>query len=159
MKNYFEIFNLAESYNIDEKDLKSRYLELQKQTHPDKYINATPQEKRLSVQYAALLNTALKTLTSPVKRAAYLLELKGIDVDFEENTALSPEFLMEQMALREKAAASQDADEMHAEIENKKQTIIKDLEQLFEKNDTASLEKAKELTRQLKFFERLEESL
>ena len=44
--NYFELFDLPESFAIDLKLLRERMRELQKQCHPDRFINSTPQEKR-----------------------------------------------------------------------------------------------------------------
>ena len=47
------------------------------------------------------MNEAYRTLKSPVQRARHLLELHGVDVAFETNTAMPTEFLMQQMELRE----------------------------------------------------------
>ncbi|MFX7858475.1 Fe-S protein assembly co-chaperone HscB, partial [Acinetobacter baumannii] len=44
---------------------------------------------------------AYQTLRDPLKRATYLLHLRGIDVQAENNTAMPPAFLMQQMEWRE----------------------------------------------------------
>ena len=53
------------------------------------------------MQMTTQVNEAYRTLKSPVRRAKYLLELNGVDVGFETNTAMPKEFLIEQMELRE----------------------------------------------------------
>ena len=98
-QNYFEIFGLPIDYLIDLDLLADRFIELQKEVHPDRFAAGTEQEKRLSMQWATMLNTASTTLKSPLSRAIYLLELKGVAL--EQNPTLTPAFLMEQIELRE----------------------------------------------------------
>ena len=70
--------------------------------HPDRFAQAGDAERRASMQMTTRVNEAYRTLKSPVRRAQYLLELNGVDVGFETNTAMPREFLMEQMELRER---------------------------------------------------------
>ena len=49
-KNYFALFELPEHYDLDTADLAERYRELQRVVHPDRYANASEQERRLAVQ-------------------------------------------------------------------------------------------------------------
>lgn len=79
--------------------MAARFRELQKAVHPDRFSAGTDQEKRQSMQMATLVNEAYETLRSPLRRAIYLLELKGVTI--EHNPQLPPEFLMEQIELRE----------------------------------------------------------
>ena len=64
-KNYFELFGLPVGFEVDGTKLASRYRDLQRAVHPDRYTNATEQEKRLSMQVATRLNDALDTLKKP----------------------------------------------------------------------------------------------
>ena len=98
-KTYFEIFQLPASFDVDLDDLASKYRRLQIEVHPDKFANATEQEKRLSLQWATQVNAAYDTLRAPLSRATYLIEMAGLDV--EENPTVAPAFLMEQIELRE----------------------------------------------------------
>jgi molecular chaperone HscB len=98
-QNYFEIFQLPVSFDLDEDQLAVRYRQLQSTVHPDKFVGATDHEKRLSLQWATQINSAYETLRSPLPRAIYLLALK--DVNIEDNPQLDPMFLMEQIELRE----------------------------------------------------------
>ncbi len=85
--------------------------------HPDRYAQAGDAERRASMQWTTRVNEAYRTLNSAVQRAKYLLELEGVDVAFETNTAMPPEFLMRQMELREaleQASDAKDADALDA---------------------------------------------
>ena len=53
------------------------------------------------MQASGRVNDAWRTLSRPLPRASYLLSLNGVDVDAETDTRMDPEFLMEQMELRE----------------------------------------------------------
>ncbi len=99
--NYFDLFGLPRQFALDKAVLTERYRDLQRQVHPDRFAGASDQERRLSVQRAAVINDAFNTLKSPLERGRYLLRLHGHEVDEENNTAMDPMFLMEQMELRE----------------------------------------------------------
>ena len=98
-RNYFEIFGLPVDYAVAEGLLADRFLDLQKQVHPDRFAAGTDQEKRLAMQWATLVNTANETLRAPLPRAIYMLELRGVAL--KHNPALPPSFLMDQIDLRE----------------------------------------------------------
>lgn len=98
-QNYFQIFQLDVSFQINLEQLSERFHELQLTVHPDKFVVASDQEKRLAAQWASQINAAFDTLKQPLSRAIYLLKLKGIDL--EANPNLSPAFLMGQVELRE----------------------------------------------------------
>ena len=93
-QNYFELFGLPIEFRVDTDLLNDRYLELQKEVHPDNFAAGTDQEKRLSMQWATFINTANVTLKSPLARAIYLLELHGLQL--KNNPELPPDFLMQQ---------------------------------------------------------------
>ena len=58
-------------------------------------------EKRLAMQAASLINEAYATLVSPLKRAQYLLKLRGYDSHQDSHVTNDGLFLMEQVELRE----------------------------------------------------------
>ncbi len=99
--NFFGLFMLLERYRLDRGGLDERYRELQRAVHPDRFASASDQERRISMQRAANVNEAYHTLKDPLKRARYLLELRGQWVGEENRTARDVDFLMEQMELRE----------------------------------------------------------
>jgi len=56
------------------------------------------------MQWTTRVNEAYRILKSPVQRAKYLLELNGVDVQFETNTQMPTDFLLRQLELREALA-------------------------------------------------------
>ena len=100
-QNYFELFGLEPVFEIDIKQLNSVHQSLQATYHPDRFVNSTEQEKRLSVQLASWINEAFETLSKPVKRARYMLEISGLELNDESETTIDKTFLMEQISLRE----------------------------------------------------------
>lgn len=100
-QNYFELFGEQVDYAIDLDDLHQTQRKLQSAFHPDRFVNAGEQEKRLAVQQAALVNEAYETLKDPVKRARYMLEINGVGLNDDHETTSDTEFLMEQIELRE----------------------------------------------------------
>lgn len=100
-QNYFQLFSLPEVFFIDKSLLSINYRNLQKQFHPDNYASQPANEQRLAVQFASHINTAYQTLQSSVKRAEYLLQLQGLEVDHQTMTVSDGQFLMLQMEWRE----------------------------------------------------------
>ncbi len=99
MENYFTIFDLPQSFDVDINKLSAYYRDLQRIVHPDKFVNAPERERRLAMQKAVQINEAFQTLKNPLKCGLYLLQLNGIDTD--NNPQMDGEFLMMQMELHE----------------------------------------------------------
>ena len=163
-RNYFELFALPVSYEIDQALLSVRYQELQRTTHPDRFTHATDRERRLSMQQASMINEAYQTLKDPLKRAQYLLDLQGIDVTSESNTVMDTQFLMQQMTLREALDDIMTADEpltaldaFMADIESQISDIDQSLRTCFSTATEESLSQAAGLSLQLQFLSRLRE--
>ena len=116
-QNYFELFGFAVNYEIDIVKLSDTYRELQKSVHPDRYANANDREKLLSAQKATYVNEAYSCLKSPILRAKYLLEINHIKYDDERETIQNPEFLMEQLELREALAEVRGSKDAHLSLE------------------------------------------
>ena len=74
-KNYFEIFDVTQTYDVDKKDLLKSYLGLQRKFHPDRYIASSEAEKRINMQWVAEINLAFETLSDDLQRSIYLLKL------------------------------------------------------------------------------------
>ena len=102
-QNYFQLFKIEQSVTVDSNSLEKKYFELQKEFHPDKYVNAGDHEKRLSLQITSYINEAYETLKNDYLKSIYLLKVEGFEVDDQNNTISDPEFLMHQMELREES--------------------------------------------------------
>lgn len=64
------------------------------------------EEKSISENYSSLVNKAYSVLQSPLKRAMYLLSMKGENIQ-EDQKIENPEFLMEIMEINEEVCVSQ----------------------------------------------------
>lgn len=164
--NYFELFSLSPSYDVDTAVLAERYRDLQRAVHPDKFANASEQDKRLSVQKTAQINDAFQTLKNPIQRAEHLLALKGVELSHESTTLKDTQFLMQQMEWRESLEDIADSDDPDAEVE-----ALYDSFDTFAKQITAALKvllvsdleadhlQAADQIRKLKFMAKLQDEL
>jgi molecular chaperone HscB len=114
MQNHFDLFQLPARFGIDLGALDSAYRDVQGQVHPDRFVNASDAEKRVAMQWATRANEAYQTLRNPQKRARYLCEMHGVDVESESNTAMPAAFLMQQMEWREALADARGAKDSEA---------------------------------------------
>ncbi len=99
--NYFELFDLPVSLQVDRSALSKKYFELQKQFHPDFFTQEDEAEQKDALEKSSMANKALKVLQQPDLTIQYLLQLKGL-LEENEKYALPPDFLMEMMELNEK---------------------------------------------------------
>ena len=160
-QNYFELFGLPERYAIDPAQLTERYRDLQRRLHPDRYAQASDQERRLAMQGATRVNEAHRTLKSPLARALYLLELRGLPAE-PGSASMSPAFLMEQMELREALAEARHQDNPYAALSTLKQDVERRIGAcvgavggLLAGDDPAQLDPAREAVNELRFLEKL----
>ena len=86
---------------MDLEKLSEKYHARQVEVHPDKFSGATEKDKLRAVQLTSYLNEAYSTLKSPIKRAAYLLTINGLNVESVSQNDLGMDLLLEQMQLRE----------------------------------------------------------
>jgi molecular chaperone HscB len=120
MKNFFELFALKLNFEIDQIELEKKYLDFQKQFHPDSSSFA-------DIEKSIAINEAYKTLSDDFLRACYLLALKNIDIRHDENAVKpSTETLMEILELQEKITEISDKNE----IENLRKAINQEFKSL-----------------------------
>lgn len=162
MQNHFDLFHLPQRFSIDSAALDKAYHEVQNRVHPDKFAHAGDAEKRVAMQWATRANEAYQTLRNPFRRAAYLCELNGIDLQIESNTAMPSAFLMQQMEWREeldevKATKNLDTlERLEAEVRAARKTQIDRIGELLDANNFAEAGKG---VRQLMFLEKFEEEV
>jgi molecular chaperone HscB len=161
---HFDLFDLPRSFDVDLGLLDRNYRALQRSVHPDRFVNASDQERRVSMQRATQINEGYETLKDPLKRGRYLLELDGRAHDDERNTNSDMKFLMEQMELREalgEIRGREDAvqelgrimDRIAADIDK----LVGDLRDQFARADAESLDAAADTLTRMQFFRRLQE--
>jgi molecular chaperone HscB len=162
MQNHFELFHLPQRFAIDMTKLNEAYHEVQNHVHPDKFSHATGAEKRVAMQWATRANEAYQTLKSPFKRAAYLCELNGIDLQIDSNTAMPREFLMQQMEWREALEDAKHAkdvealENLEAELREASKAKVAHIGELL---DAQHFTEAAQGVRQLMFLEKIGEEV
>ena len=131
-RDHFEVLGLPRKFHLDAADLESRYLSLQKETHPDRFAKAMPRERMEAVVRNTELNDAYKVLKHELRRAEYLLKLEGVDIGEEKpqsttgatkQLVVDPKLLIEVMELREALADAHGDDD-----ETKVAELTKDVE-------------------------------
>jgi molecular chaperone HscB len=157
MQNHFELFNLPARFDIDLAALDAAYRDVQGRVHPDRFVGGTGAEKRVAMQWATRANEAYQTLKNPLKRARYLCELHGIDLQTESNTAMPMDFLMQQMEWRDalgEARAARDAaalDTLDGQLKHERKTR---LAQIGRELDAGNYEQAAQDVRALMFLDK-----
>lgn len=162
MQNHFALFHLPQQFALDAAQLDAAYREVQNQVHPDKFVAAPDAEKRVAMQWATRANEAYQTLKSPFRRAAYLCELHGIDLQTESNTAMPVEFLMQQMEWREaldEARAEHDLDALEKLDIDLRAARQQKLAQIAAELDGQQFDAAGKGVRQLMFLEKFGEEV
>ena len=110
----FELFDLAPQFAQDRAAIDSRWKDLQREAHPDKFAAQGASAQRLAMQWSVRINEAYQRLKDPLKRAAYLCELHAAPVNAENNTAMPAAFLMQQMEWREALDDAQNPADLEA---------------------------------------------
>jgi len=155
---YFEIFDIPVAFDYDVETVAQRYRDLQKTVHPDNFVSSSDQEKRISMQHTSKINEAFNTLKNPVDRALYMLKLKGLEINFDNETTMDAGFLMEQLELREALAGiGNDAqslaalDSMDADVRDKLALLMTTFSELYESGENGE---ARECIRKMQFLQK-----
>ena len=169
-QNFFSLFEMPLSSEVDTVLLEQKYKLLQAQLHPDRQLNAqlgtqlgTQQLSKLAaIQQASILNDAYATLKSPLRRAEHLLQLKGIDTNSYDQADLAKDFLLDQLKLREKLeelqtqANPEPLEGMRRHMEQELASKWREFSSSFDSND---LQAAYQTFRELQFLHKLIEEI
>ena len=160
-QDYFALFGLAPAFSIDIEKLEQAYIDMQARVHPDRFAHLSDAEKRLSMQWATHANEAFRTLKSPLARGHYLLEMRGVDPAFDTNTAMAPDFLMEQMEWREALGEATEAADEDAldDLSRRLRHNALEAELARQLDDAGDLEGAADSVRRMKFLEKLQHEI
>jgi len=151
----FELFGLPARFAQERAAIDARWKELQREAHPDRFASQGAAAQRVALQWSVRINEAYQRLKDPLKRAAYLCELRGAPIEAESNTAMPAAFLMEQMEWREaldEAGSESDLDALQEQLGRARRAALEAIRvALDEQADAAA---AARQVRALMFIER-----
>jgi molecular chaperone HscB len=151
----FELFGFPERFAQDRAALDERWKELQREVHPDRFSAQGAAAQRVAMQWSVRINEAYQRLKDPLRRAAYLCELRGAPIEAERNTAMPRQFLLEQMEWREaleQAGSEAELDAIGERLQAARRAVLADVERLLDQQGDAH--GAAEQVRALMFIER-----
>lgn len=140
----------------DLKQLRKEFLQLQAKTHPDL---AAQDQKRQAEAISARVNEAYKTIQDPLRRARYLLSLRGIDVEDESAKLEENELLMEVMEAREAVEEVEDEEQLVGIREQNNVRINESVGILSEAFAEGDMERAAKEAVRLRYWMNIEESI
>src|SRR4051812_41170862 len=151
----FELFALPQRFGQDRAEIDARWKELQREAHPDRFAAQGAAAQRVAMQWSVRINEAYQRLKDPLRRAAYLCELRGAPIDAERNTAMPPAFLVEQMEWREAlddAAGEAELNSLADRLQASREAALADIAKLLDEQGDAAA--AAGQVRALMFIER-----
>ncbi len=156
----FTLFGLPPQFALDRAALDVQWRRLQSATHPDRFASEGAASQRVAMQWAVRVNEAYQRLKDPVRRAAYLCELRGAAVQAERHTAMPPQFLMQQMAWREAledAQAAADVGALQSELDAEESRALAEAGRLLDEAGDAPA--AAQQVRALMFMQRFRQDI
>ena len=99
--DYFAVFGLPRKLGVEMSALEQKFLQLSWKWHPDNFVNASEQERELSLRKSSELNDAYRVLRDPLSRVEYLLEIEGQRKEGQTKQQAPPELLEEVFELNE----------------------------------------------------------
>ena len=156
----FELFGLQPQFAQDRSVIDERWKQLQRQAHPDRFADQGPAAQRLAMQWSVRINEAHQRLKDPLRRAAYLCQLRGAAVDAHDNTAMPAQFLVQQIEWREALEEADDIDALEALAEQTRAQSAQAFEQLTHSLDVqGDAGQAAGWVRSLMFMERFSQEV
>jgi molecular chaperone HscB len=99
--DYFAMFEMPRKLWIEMGALEKKFLQLSWKLHPDNFVNATAEEREISLKRSSELNDAYRTLRDPIARVEYLLAIEGARKEGQTKQQAPPELLEEVFELNE----------------------------------------------------------
>ena len=99
--DYFSMFEMPRKLWVEMSALEQKFLQLSWKLHPDNFVNATAEEREVSLKRSSELNDAYRTLRDPVTRVEYLLAIEGARKEGQNKQQAPPELLEEVFELNE----------------------------------------------------------
>jgi molecular chaperone HscB len=121
--DYFAMFEIPRKLWIEMSGLERKFLQLSWKLHPDNFVNASPEEREISLKRSSELNDAYRTLREPVGRVEYLLAIEGARVEGQSKQQAPPELLEEVFGLNESLDELREAKASGGDLGNLKERL------------------------------------
>lgn len=165
----FALLGLPPTMELDMATLERRYRDLQKQLHPDKFVDAAPSARRESLSRAVAVNDAYRVLRDEISRAETILSRHQPEGGEGREREADPALLMEIMELREQlseAKAARDlrviaklSAQVNQQQKEAREALYRALAELSEPSSDAALSRAKSALAQLRYYRRFQEEV
>lgn len=169
--NYFELYELPLSFDLDAAMLRKKFYELSKRFHPDFYVNESQEKQDEILELSTQNNKAYQVLSDPLKRVEYILSLYNMLADGDKHV-LPQSFLMEMMDVNEALMEMEfDPDELKlaelsGQIDEMEQALLEELKQSTSRFDANNEQEAEHILLKIrdiwyreKYLMRIRESL
>ena len=169
--NYFELYDLPLSFQIDNTLVKKKFYALSKRFHPDFYVNESQEKQEEILELSTINNKAYQVLSDPLKRIEYVLSLHDMLAEGDKY-ALSQDFLMDMMDVNEAlmemefdhdelklTELSTQIDEMELSLLDELKRNTNEFDQLEGADSNSILLKVKDIWYRQKYLMRIRESL
>lgn len=143
----FELFGVPETFSQNLKEVEKKYLELQQQFHPDKFIHQSISVQMFALSWGGQVNDVYSMLTNHIQLSVKVLEVNGSNDVL--STKPSASLMMQQFELRERLDEQDDFNMFLNEVQSMQKVCVSHLKQAHE---NANLEDAKNLTIELQFL-------
>ena len=140
----FALLALLPAYDLDTELLERHYLILQKELHPDRFVNKSPQEMETAEMMSAWVNRAYTTLKDPILRAQALLKIKGCLVD-EGQTFQDADLLEEALEWRQRLEdleTIKQQEQFQADLQKAIEICEDDFSQAWDRQDQQTLQRS-----------------
>ena len=164
--NFYELFSIADkrSISINPLLLDASFKALQRLFHPDKFANASAEERAISAENSSVVNQGYQTLKCRVDRINYVLttfyNIKVLDEGGSYNDAT---LMTEVFELRERVDdASNNSDEARSiliEVDNSLEALTAQIELLLQKNGADGLALLKAVAVRFKYYSKIREEV
>ena len=142
----FAVLDVPRRLTVARDELERRYLDASRAVHPDRHQTADERTRALSLAASAAVNQAYRTLRDPVERGRYWLELHGEALGRDNNRvppALAELVFETQEVLegfRSGGVSREAVSTIHAELDARLESLVRDLETRFAAWDAADPE-------------------
>ncbi|MBI5510146.1 MAG: DnaJ domain-containing protein [Deltaproteobacteria bacterium] len=100
----FQVLGLERHWQVTDEALAEAFRRESRKCHPDRFFNATPEEKRRAMSRTTDVTEAYRTLKDLLGRAIYLIESAGKSIEDRDARAGAEGWLLEVVEVREQVA-------------------------------------------------------